>query len=470
MSDAPDKRPEGPIVAFYGDDFTGSAATMEALTFAGLPSALFFAPPTEAQRARFPDLAGIGIAGIARSQSPDWMRRHLPALFRALAATRAPLVHYKICSTFDSATAIGSIGTAIDIGQDMFASPWVPLVTAAPPIHRYQAFGNLFATVGGRGFRLDRHPTMSRHPVTPMHEADLGLHLGQQTARRIDVIDFVAMKQGRADAEFDARRAAGAEILSLDIVDDETLAEAGRLVWQRRSAGRPHFVVGSQGLEYALIAYFRAQGWLPAQPAAPIAARMAQVVAVSGSCSPVTAEQIAWGEAHGFRAIAIDAAAAVEPRAWEAETARGIAAALSALSEGESPILFTARGPDDPAAARLAAAIAAAGVAPGLVNDRIGTGLGQMLDGALRGAGLTRGIIAGGDTSSHAALAMGVFALTAIAATVPGAALNKAHAEDPALASLELALKGGQMGPPDYFGRIRAGGRDDASSYEPKDK
>jgi uncharacterized protein YgbK (DUF1537 family) len=41
---------------------------------------------------------------------------------------------------------------------------------------------------------------------------------------------------------------------------------------------------------------------------------------------------------------------------------------------------------------------------------------------------------------------------------VPGAALFKAHSEDPALGGLELALKGGQMGGPDYFGRIRDGG------------
>jgi uncharacterized protein YgbK (DUF1537 family) len=55
---------------------------------------------------------------------------------------------------------------------------------------------------------------------------------------------------------------------------------------------------------------------------------------------------------------------------------------------------------------------------------------------------------------------MGVYALTAMAATVPGAALNKAHSDDAAHRDLELALKGGQMGTPDYFGRIRAGGQD----------
>jgi uncharacterized protein YgbK (DUF1537 family) len=452
--------PAGPLVAFYGDDFTGAAATMEALTFAGLPSVLFFAAPTPAQLARFPGIRGIGIAGIARSQSPDWMRAHLPPLYEALAATGAPLVHYKICSTFDSAPHVGSIGAAIDIGQARFGSPWVPLVTAAPAIHRYQAFGNLFATVAGRGFRLDRHPTMSRHPVTPMHEADLARHLGKQTARKIDVVDFVAMKTGRANAEMAARRAAGAEILSLDIVDQETLAEAGRLVWENRAEGVPHFVVGSQGLEYALIAYFQACGLIAPVEKLPIAARAAHIVGVSGSCSPVTAEQLTWADANGFRTLPLDATKAVDAAAWEAEVARAVASALGVLGQGQSPILYTARGPNDPSAHVLRPAVEAAGLAMETVNDRIGNGLGRILDGTMRRAGLTRGIIAGGDTSSHAALAMGVYALTALAATVPGAALNKAHSDDAAHRDLELALKGGQMGAPDYFGRIRAGGQD----------
>ena len=69
--------PDGPLIAFLGDDFTGSAATMEVLSFAGLPTVLFLAPPTKAQAARFGAMRGIGIATTARSQSPDWMARHL---------------------------------------------------------------------------------------------------------------------------------------------------------------------------------------------------------------------------------------------------------------------------------------------------------------------------------------------------------------------------------------------------------
>jgi 3-oxoisoapionate kinase len=449
--------PEGPLIAWYGDDFTGSAATMEALTFAGLPAVLFFDIPSEQQLARFPGMRGIGIAGIARSKPPAWMRAHLPPIFAALAATGAPIIHYKICSTFDSSPTIGSIGTAIEIGWEAFGRDWIPLVTAAPALHRYQAFGNLFATVAGHGYRLDRHPTMSRHPVTPMHEADLGRHLAAQTALPSAVVDFVAMKAGRADAVLQKRRDEGARILSLDIVDQETLSEAGRLVWQHRAPLQ--FVVGSQGLDYALIACWQSRGLIPTVDRPPVTAAAARVVAVSGSCSPVTAEQIAWAEAHGFEAIRLDATAAVDSRRWEAEMERAVAGACQALSAGHDPVVFTARGPEDASLPALHQAAQAAEVSIDEVNDRIGQGLGLILDRVMRVAQIDRGIIAGGDTSSHAARALGVYALSALAATVPGAALCKAHSEDPAHRDLELALKGGQMGTPDYFGRIKAGGR-----------
>ena len=40
--------PPGLLLTFYGDDFTGSTDAMEALTFAGLRTALFFSPPARA--------------------------------------------------------------------------------------------------------------------------------------------------------------------------------------------------------------------------------------------------------------------------------------------------------------------------------------------------------------------------------------------------------------------------------------
>jgi uncharacterized protein YgbK (DUF1537 family) len=52
---------------------------------------------------------------------------------------------------------------------------------------------------------------------------------------------------------------------------------------------------------------------------------------------------------------------------------------------------------------------------------------------------------------------MGVFALEALAPLAPGAPLCRAFSESAAIDGIEMALKGGQMGGPDYFGSVRAG-------------
>lgn len=102
--------PPGLLVSWYGDDFTGSAAVMEVLSFAGLPSVLFLDTPTPERLARFPGLRGIGIASTARAQTPEWMAAEMPAPLAYLAGLGAPILHWKTCSTLDSAPHIGSVG------------------------------------------------------------------------------------------------------------------------------------------------------------------------------------------------------------------------------------------------------------------------------------------------------------------------------------------------------------------------
>src|SRR5699024_11349098 len=55
-------------------------------------------------------------------------------------------------------------------------------LVGAPTLGRYTAFGHHFAKFGKEVFRLDRHPVMSKHPITPMHESDLVEHMTKQTS------------------------------------------------------------------------------------------------------------------------------------------------------------------------------------------------------------------------------------------------------------------------------------------------
>lgn len=445
-----------PLITYYGDDFTGASAVMEVLSFAGVATMLFMQTPDKRMLEAYPDVRAIGVAGIARSKDPTWMEENLPSVFESLDRFQAPIMHYKTCSTFDSAQHIGSIGKATELGSIIRGDSWIPLVVGAPAMGRFQAFGNLFAKSGDKEYRLDRHPVMSRHPVTPMNEADLGRHLSKQTDLKIDVVSLVDMKMGNSDAAIQRKLQAGSKIIAIDVVDSETLAEAGRLIWQNGESSV--FAVGSQGIEYALVEHWIKEGKLSSNPEVPELKPVDQLFAVSASVSPTTAEQITYAENQGFTCIRLDATTAFDPDNLKAERCRALSASLTALSEGRDVIVASARGPDDPAVTAMIATAEKLGTTLSDARDRLGAALGQLVADIRRETGMTRIAIGGGDTSGHALIALGAEALSAVAPLAPGGPLCRVHTQaHPDIDGLEVALKGGQVGGPEFFVQTKAG-------------
>ena len=248
------------LVAYYGDDFTGSTDVMEALATAGVRTVLFLKPPTPKELAAFPGLRAFGVAGASRTMSPREMDRSLPTIFRALHRSGAAIVHYKVCSTFDSSPEVGSIGHVIDLGQRIFHSPTVPLVVGAPVLGRYCVFGNLFARSGldTEPYRLDRHPTMVRHPVTPMQESDLRVHLGKQTRRSVELFDVLKLESADPELAFQKALAKPPGILLFDTLREEHLPLIGEMIWKQAQARAPLFCGGIVG---ARIRADGALGW-----------------------------------------------------------------------------------------------------------------------------------------------------------------------------------------------------------------
>lgn len=444
------------LLAYYGDDFTGSTDAMEALTTCGVPTVLFFAPPSAASMARFPDVRAVGMAGQARSRNPDWMQEHLRPAFAALASLGAPILQYKVCSTFDSSPTTGSIGRAIELGLEQMPGNWSPMVVGVPRLGRYQAFGHLFAMAQGVGHRLDRHPTMARHPVTPMSESDLRLHLAGQTGLRTALVDFTQFKRGAGSSSLQAIRDEVADIpvVLLDVLDDETMLAAGELVWSQRGDGI--FSASSSGLQYALAAHWRATGLVEEPAPLPATSPVPAIAVVSGSCSPGTAQQIAWAGANGFATHRLDVSALLEGDT--SEMGRAIDAACAARARDLSPLVYTAAGPDDPAVRTFDEKARSAGLSREEGAARLGEALAQVMRELLdRMPDLRRIAVAGGDSSGAVASALGIRALTMQARLVPGAPLCRAWAEGTSRDGLEVVLKGGQIGAADFFGRVRDG-------------
>ena len=431
-----------PLYAYYGDDFTGSTDVLEALALSGVRTVLFIGLPAQERWGEFGDCQAFGIAGESRSRTPEWMSQHLPAVFRRLGALGPALIHYKTCSTFDSSPQIGSIGRALEIGRETLAPPFIPIVAAAPHLRRYLAFGNLFAAAGKTIHRIDRHPTMRAHPVTPMYEADLRRHLGAQTSLPIGLVDLTDFARGRAHEALSACLSRGDAAVLFDGVSEAELEETGRILWEcAGNAGHPLFCAGSSGLTYALIPAWRRAGLIADEPDIPHAAPVETLLVVSGSCSPVTERQISTALANGYRGVALDVAQLLDESASAAAAEHAVAEAVSHLRAGRSTILYSALGPLSPASQPC--------------GEALGRRAGALLRRILQQAPVPRVVLAGGDTSTHAVMQLGVHALTWAASLEPGAPLCRAHAQAADVDGLQLVLKGGQVGGDDFFERVR---------------
>lgn len=419
-------------LAYYGDDFTGSTDVLESLALAGIDVSLFVDDTTiHATASQADGAAAVGLAGLSRTFSPAMMETRLPEAFAALAATRPRFLHYKVCSTFDSSPDVGSIGRAIEIGRRVLPARWTPLVVAAPHLGRWCAFGNLFARSGldSPAYRLDRHPTMSRHPVTPMDEADLRLVLARQTALPVTLIDLPTVEQG-ADAAIAGVERSPEGVVLFDATTVGHLATIGRVLdaLQRRAAG-PLFLAGSSGIETALVAGdVIAATPRPACHAAPTPVGPGPLLVIAGSRSPVTARQIAAAVAAGFHDVPLLASDA------DSDHDEAVASATTAHREGRSTIVRTGAGDWS----------MLAGEALGRLLGRIA---GRILDAGL----IRRVIVAGGDTSGAVARELGISSLRFSAPLAPGAPWCRVAGRRAATANVAFAFKGGQVGTEDFF-------------------
>ncbi|BEP57038.1 four-carbon acid sugar kinase family protein [Variovorax sp. V118] len=435
---------QAPAVVYYGDDFTGATDTLGTAARASLRALLFLKTPDAARIERAGPLDVLGIAGAARAMTPEAMQAELvpvAALFRSLGAR---VLHYKTCSTFDSAPHIGSIGAAVRALRDAVEAPWTAIVGGQPNLGRHCLFGNLFAAAGAGGevFRIDRHPTMSQHPVTPMHEADLRRHLAGQGLTNVHSMPFTAVSKGSEALEAALQRtlqppspATPPNAVLFDVADAAQLATIGQVLWARAQRHTLLAVGPSSVVDALAPALDSRNGTEPTQRV--VTPAPGPVLVLAGSLSPVTARQVA--AARSFDTVWLDASGMAQRDAATLERhARDIA---NGLISGRNVLACTRALDPLPIERSIdAQALARAG--------------GELLARVLALVPLRRVGIAGGDTSSHAVQAFDAWGLSYVADIGAGTSLCRVHSDDAALDGLEIMLKGGQMGSDDVFERL----------------
>ncbi|MBX4901229.1 MULTISPECIES: four-carbon acid sugar kinase family protein [Rhizobium] len=433
---------------FYGDDFTGSSENLAQFHRSGVKAKLYLARPSvDKVAADSQNYDVLGFAGTARALSGAELAEELDSAFSIMRTLDSPFIQYKICSTFDSSPTVGSYGAVLDRAAAHFGKRDVPVLAATPDFGRYTCFGNHFARFAERIERLDRHPSMSRHPRTPMQEADLRMHLAGQTDMEFINITLPLIRNRSAmeDRVFKAFQEGVGVIF--DGLENTDLAAVIDLLWAQ-SSRLPMFALAAQGLAQQLGALWSRLGLLSSPNAVKTEITgVENLLVLSGSCALQTGRQIATAEAAGWKMVHLDVSKIESDDHASSVASEAALKAVEGLDRGRPTIIYTARGESGRV------------VGGDVPAERLGAIYCDVARAVRRVVSLPRIVFSGGDSSSYAVRTIGAEALEiAVFDEVQNCHVCRLQAPgDAEIDGLEVMLKGGQIGADDFFLRAKAG-------------
>jgi uncharacterized protein YgbK (DUF1537 family) len=296
---------------------------------------------------------------------------------------------------------------------------------------------------------------MSRHPVTPMHESDLAKILAVQGFEPARLIDLRMLDEHEKNPNALSAQIANDDSAVFDGFTQQQVVTGAASLWQL-ARSRTICAMAAQGLAHALGTHLRELDQIAAPEPTHTLAPVDRLLVLSGSCSALSAAQIDWAIAAGFQEIRITPEQLISTDEHIVQSLE--AQMLDALSAGKSMVIYTAKGPDDHHLAAVLDQLPANISAPAYIANRIGLLYSRLAHTALVKAGLTRLVVAGGDSSSFTMRQLGAVALEIKASHFK----QNAHvctliSNDPLINGKEVLLKGGQVGADDLYGCMLQG-------------
>ncbi|WP_339783418.1 four-carbon acid sugar kinase family protein [uncultured Marinobacter sp.] len=433
------------LVAFYGDDFTGSAENLAQFSRHGLRGRLFFSSANRHEILHMAsELDVIGLAGTARGLSPAAITTEVDPALSILEELNPLIKQFKVCSTFDSSPTMGSIGHVMELARQRWPGCALPVLPATPAFGRYTAFSHLFTRFQGEICRLDQNLAMVHHPSTPMSEPDLRRHLAAQTSippAAITLLDYRSADGGWQQLLSSVQ---DERFVVLDATDRHELQHATELIL-KLAERHPTLAVAAQGLADALGRILTREA-TEREPLPTTYSRVERLLVLSGSCSPQTRSQLLHFEAQGGVLVAAPPEEALlDPLGLASRLATKV---TKAFEIGSGVAVTTTSNEAD--------------VIAGLSSERLALSVGcvfaQLALELRKGSGIQRIVFAGGDTSSHAMRQLGANALELVAFDeAQGGHLCRLLATGSPMEGLEVVLKGGQIGGEDFFSRVQRG-------------
>ena len=419
------------LLGCIADDFTGATDLANNLVRGGMRTVQTIGVPAAALA---DEVDAVVVALKSRTIAANEAVAQSLAALAWLKDQGCRQFYFKYCSTFDS-TALGNIGPVTDALMQALATDFTIACPAFPENKRTVFKGYLFA-----GDVLLNESGMQNHPLTPMTDANLVRVLQSQSNRKVGLIDYEVVARG-PDAiagRIAELKAAGIGIAVIDAISNDDLMRMGRAF-----AGMALLTAGS-GVAIGLPQNFAAAGLLPSAASVAVAAsalpRLSGYAAiVSGSCSIATNAQVADFIGKGGAAYALDP---LKLAAGQAEVERALTWARPLLVRGQEAGPLLVYSTAEPRAVKL--------IQAKLGVDDAGAMVEQALASIARGlvdAGVSRMIVAGGETSGAVVQALGVTALRIGPQIDPGVPWTATVGGKPIL----LALKSGNFGAPDFF-------------------
>lgn len=401
-------------IGVIADDFTGASDIALTLAEGGMSVAQFIGVPG---RPADPVLDAGVVALKSRTAPVEQAVAQSLAACDWLTGQGAGQILFKVCSTFDS-TPAGNIGPVLDALADRLGAGPVIVCPAFPENGRSVYQGHLFV-----GDRLLSESGMQDHPLTPMTDPDLRRVLAAQSKRSVGHVPFATVAAGAA-----AIRAALGETghVVCDAIRDADLLEIGRASKGLR------LLCGGSGIALGLPGN---HGAVAATPAWSSVAGPA--VVLSGSCSRATRAQIERYVAKAPSRL-ITADDVLDRTVDVPEVASWVAA------QSGPPLIYSSA---DPAAVRAA-------------QERLGQekaakaieGFFAELAARLTAHGITRFVVAGGETSGAVVQGLGADMLRIGPRISAGVPVVRVDGDRP----LALALKSGNFGGTDFFEKALA--------------
>ncbi len=412
------------LLGCIADDFTGGTDLAAVLARGGMRTVQVIGVPKDA--ASLPDADAVVVALKSRTSPKMEALTQSMNSANALLGAGARQLFFKYCSTFNSTDA-GNIGPVTEALLLRMGNAFTIACPAFPANGRTVYQGHLF--VGDRP--LAESP-LKDHPLTPMRDSNLVRVLQRQTRLPIGLIPYADVDPGpdAIAAAFDAARAAGTRIAIVDALNERHLRDIG--------AATSHLplITGGSGVALGLPDNFRRQGLLTtADPVGDFAAPEGRAAILAGSCSAATRAQIAAATAAGVPGLEVDPLAL----ASGSLTAGHIVEWARSRDTAGPVLIYSSAVPD-----------AVERVQAELGRDAAGTLVERTLADVathLVAGGVTRLIVAGGETSGAVVGALGIRALAIGPEIDPGVPWTRALGAPP----LALALKSGNFGAPDFF-------------------